>query len=231
MNKRLHRFVCFPVFLLLFFTAGAQQPGAVDSLQKALAAATNPPDKLYCYDNLSRTMMNVNPRKADSLGEQMILYAEENRDRNGIDTLKLIKKERPKLAVLMLSMHPENQYAIRALKAGASGYLTKQMAPAQLVTAIRQVKDGRKYVSPTLAEQLAARLDDDADRPPHDALSNREYQTLTLLASGKTLTEVAVDLKLSVKTVSVYRSRLLEKLQLKNNAELTHYAIKNGLVE
>jgi len=152
-------------------------------------------------------------------------------DRNGIDTLKLIKKERPKLAVLMLSMHPENQYAIRALRAGASGYLTKQSAPAQLVTAIRQVKEGRKYVSPTLAEQLAARLDDDAERPPHDALSNREYQTLTLLASGKTLSEVALDLKLSVKTVSVYRSRLLEKLQLKNNAELTHYAIKNGLVE
>lgn len=152
-------------------------------------------------------------------------------DRNGIDTLKLIKKEKPKLAVLMLSMHPENQYAIRALKAGASGYLTKQSAPAQLVTAIRQVKQGRKYVSPTLAEQLAARLGDVDDTAPHEALSNREYQTLTLLSSGKTLSEVAVELKLSVKTVSVYRSRLLDKLQLKNNAELTHYAIKNGLVE
>ena len=155
-------------------------------------------------------------------------------DRNGIDTLKLIKKEKPKLAVLMLSMHPENQYAIRALQAGASGYLTKQSAPAQLVTAIRQVKQGRKYVSPTLAEQLAARLGGDGDgkdTPPHESLSNREYQTLTLLSSGKTLSEVAVELKLSVKTVSVYRARLLEKLQLKNNAELTHYAIKNGLVE
>jgi DNA-binding NarL/FixJ family response regulator len=154
-------------------------------------------------------------------------------DRNGIDTLKLIKKEKPKLAVLMLSMHPENQYAIRALTAGASGYLTKQSAPAQLVTAIRQVKQGRKYVSPTLAEQLAARLGggDDDETAPHEALSHREYQTLTLLSSGKTLSEVAVELKLSVKTVSVYRSRLLEKLQLKNNAELTHYAIKNGLVE
>lgn len=154
-------------------------------------------------------------------------------DRNGIDTLKLIKKEKPKLAVLMLSMHPENQYAIRALQAGAAGYLTKQSAPAQLVTAIRQVKQGRKYVSPTLAEQLAARLGggDDGDTAPHETLSHREYQTLTLLSSGKTLSEVAVELKLSVKTVSVYRSRLLEKLQLKNNAELTHYAIKNGLVE
>lgn len=155
-------------------------------------------------------------------------------DRNGIDTLKLIKKEKPKLAVLMLSMHPENQYAIRALQAGASGYLTKQSAPAQLVTAIRQVKQGRKYVSPTLAEQLAARLgggDDGKGTAPHETLSNREYQTLTLLSSGKTLSEVAVELKLSVKTVSVYRARLLEKLQLKNNAELTHYAIKNGLVE
>jgi DNA-binding NarL/FixJ family response regulator len=155
-------------------------------------------------------------------------------DRNGIDTLKLIKKEKPKLAVLMLSMHPENQYAIRALQAGASVYLTKQSAPAQLVTAIRQVKQGRKYVSPTLAEQLAARLGGgggDGETASHEALSHREYQTLTLLSSGKTLSEVAAELKLSVKTVSVYRSRLLEKLQLKNNAELTHYAIKNGLVE
>jgi len=123
------------------------------------------------------------------------------------------------------------ELAIRALKAGASGYLTKQSAPAQLVTAIRQVKQGRKYVSTTLAEQLAARLGEDMDAAPHELLSNREYQTLTLLSSGKTLSEVAGELKLSVKTVSVYRARLLEKLQLKNNAELTHYAIKNGLVE
>ena len=152
-------------------------------------------------------------------------------DRNGIDTLKLIKKEKPKLAVLMLSMHPESQYAIRALKAGASGYLTKQSAPAELVTAIRQVTSGRKYVSPTLAEQLANTLGEDAETPAHELLSNREYQTLTLIASGRTLTEVAAELKLSVKTVSVYRARVLEKLKLKNNAELTHYAIKNGLVE
>lgn len=153
-------------------------------------------------------------------------------DRNGIDTLKLIKKEKPRLAVLMLSTHPESQYAIRALKAGAAGYLTKQSAPAQLVTAIRQVNQGRKYVTATLAEQLAARLgDDDSDKPAHETLSNREYQTLTLLASGRTLTETAEALRLSVKTVSVYRARLLEKLKLKNNAELTHYAIKNQLVE
>ncbi|HTP97462.1 MAG TPA: response regulator transcription factor [Burkholderiales bacterium] len=152
-------------------------------------------------------------------------------DRNGIDTLKLIKKEKPKLAVLMLSMHPENQYAIRALKAGASGYLTKQSAPAQLVTAIRQVTKGRKYVSPTLAEELANTLGEDTETPPHEQLSNREYQTLTLIASGKTLTEIAGELKLSVKTVSVYRARVLAKLKLKNNAELTHYGIKNGLVE
>ena len=152
-------------------------------------------------------------------------------DRNGIDTLKLIRKERPKVAVLMLSMHPENQYAIRALKAGASGYLTKESAPQQLVTAIRQVCQGRKYVSPTLAEALVDALDGNADRPPHETLSNREYQTLCLIASGRTLTEIAVDLKLSVKTVSVYRARVLEKLRLKNNAELTHYGIKNQLVD
>jgi DNA-binding NarL/FixJ family response regulator len=152
-------------------------------------------------------------------------------DRNGIETLKLVRKEFPKIRVLILSMHPENQYAVRALKAGAAGYLTKQSAPAQLVSAIRQVQQGRKYVTPAVAEELAQNVDRDADQPLHQTLSNREFQTLCMIASGKSLTDIALQMSLSVKTVSVYRARLLEKMRLKNNAELTHYAIKNQLVQ
>jgi DNA-binding NarL/FixJ family response regulator len=152
-------------------------------------------------------------------------------DRNGLDTLKLLKKEKPKLAVLMLSMHPEELYAVRAIKAGASGYLNKQSAPAQLVTAIRQVAQGRRYISPAVAEELAGSIAEGSDRPAHATLSDREYETMRLIASGKTLTEIAAEMHLSVKTVSVYRARLLEKMQLKNNSELTHYALKRQLVD
>jgi DNA-binding NarL/FixJ family response regulator len=152
-------------------------------------------------------------------------------DRNGIETLKLVRKEHPKLQVLMLSMHPENQYALRALKAGAAGYLTKQSAAAQLVSAIRQVNSGRKYVTPAVAEELANSYDRDSERPAHELLSMREYQTMCMIASGKSLTDMATQMSLSVKTVSVYRARVLEKMHLKNNAEITHYAIKNQLVE
>ena len=152
-------------------------------------------------------------------------------DRNGIDALKLIKKEFPRLPVLILSMYPEEQYAIRALKAGASGYLTKQSAPDLLVTAIRQVASGKKYVSPSLAEELANAIGEDSERPAHEKLSDREYQTLCMIASGKTPTEIAEALNLSVKTVSVYRARLLEKMHLRNNAEVTHYGLKHGLAE
>ena len=152
-------------------------------------------------------------------------------DRNGIDALKIIKKEFPRLPVLILSMYPEEQYAIRALKAGAAGYLTKQSAPELLVTAIRQVASGKKYVSPSLAEELANAIGDDNQRLPHEKLSDREYQTLCMIASGKTPTEIAEALNLSVKTVSVYRARLLEKMNLRNNAELTHYGLKHGLAE
>ncbi len=152
-------------------------------------------------------------------------------DRNGIDALKLIKKEFPRLPVLILSMYPEEQYAIRALKAGAAGYLTKQSAPDLLVTAIRQVASGKQYVSPSLAEELANAIGEDTERPAHEKLSDREYQTLCMIASGKTPTEIAEALNLSVKTVSVYRARLLEKMHLRNNAELTHYGLKHGLAE
>lgn len=152
-------------------------------------------------------------------------------DRNGIEVLKQVKKDKPEAAVLMLSMHREDLYAIRSLKAGAAGYLTKQSAPRELVVAIRQVATGQKYVSAALAQALAAQVGGEHDGPAHDSLSDREYQTLILIASGKTVSEIARELSLSVKTVSEYRARLLVKMNLKNSAELTHYAIRNQLVE
>ncbi|MGK5024334.1 response regulator [Janthinobacterium sp. RB2R34] len=152
-------------------------------------------------------------------------------DRSGIDVLKQIKKEKPELAVLMLSMHREDQYAIRSLKAGAAGYLTKQSAPRELVTAIRQVAEGLKYISAALAQELANTVGEDHEIALHETLSDREYQTLVLIASGKTVGAIAEELKLSAKTVSEYRARLLLKMKLKNSAELTHYAIRNQLVE
>lgn len=152
-------------------------------------------------------------------------------DRNGIEVLKQIRKEQPKLAVLMLSMHAEHEFAVRALKAGACGYLTKKSAPAQLITAIRTVAAGKKYVTPALGEVLAHALSGDSERPPHQALSDREFQTLRLIASGKTLSEISGEMHLSPKTISVYRARLLQKLMLKNNSEITRYALKNRLVE
>jgi two-component system, NarL family, invasion response regulator UvrY len=153
-------------------------------------------------------------------------------DKSGIDVLKQIRKENPRMAVLMLSMHREDQYAIRSLKAGAAGYLNKQSAPAELVGAIRLVASGRKYISPALAQELANQVgDENRETPPHETLSDREYQTLVMIASGKTVGDIAAELALSVKTISMYRSRLLQKMRLRHNAELTHYAIKNHLVE
>jgi two-component system, NarL family, invasion response regulator UvrY len=152
-------------------------------------------------------------------------------NRNGIDTLKQLKKEFPKLPVLILSMHPEEQYAVRALKAGASGYLTKQSAPEQLVTAIRQVAGGRKYVSPTVAMQLADAIanDSDSEQPPHELLSDREYEVLKLIATGKTLTQIAEELNLAVATISTFRARILTKLGLSSTAELIRYGLEHGL--
>jgi two-component system invasion response regulator UvrY len=152
-------------------------------------------------------------------------------DRSGIEVLKQIKKEAPKLAVLMLSMHREDQYAVRSLKAGASGYMNKQSAPNELVDAIRQVASGKKYVSQALAQELASQVGEDREVPLHETLSDREYQTFIMIASGKTVGDIAEELSLSVKTISMYRSRLLQKMKLRNNAELTHYAIRSELVE
>ncbi len=149
---------------------------------------------------------------------------------SGLDILRVLKQERPDLAVLVLSIHAENQYAVRCLRAGAAGYLTKESAPEELVNAIRQVAAGGKYVSRVLAESLALRLNENEDRPRHETLSDREFQVLQLMGTGKTATEIADELSLSVKTVSTYRARLLKKLALKNNTEVIQYAIQNRLV-
>jgi len=149
---------------------------------------------------------------------------------HGIDVLKQLRSMRPNLPVIILSMYPEEQYAVRSLKAGAAGYINKQWALAQLVTAIRQVAGGKKYISNELAMQLADNLSNGHLEHPHHALSHREYQTLCLIASGKKLSEIAEAMSLSTKTVSVYRARLLEKMNLKTNAELIHYAITHQLV-
>ncbi|GIK86633.1 MAG: response regulator transcription factor [Burkholderiales bacterium] len=151
--------------------------------------------------------------------------------RSGIDTLKQIKAEFPRTPVLILSMYPEDQYAFRALKAGASGYLTKQAAADQIVSAIRTICRGRRYITPELAEELAKTLDHDPDKPPHEALSDREFQTLKLIAAGRTLQQIGDALALSPKTVSVYRARILAKLKLSTNAELTRYALERNLLE
>ena len=150
---------------------------------------------------------------------------------NGLDILKRVKAEKPRLAVLILSMHPEEQYAVRALKAGASGYLTKGSAPEELITAIRKVASGRKYISSFLAERLAFDLGEKLEKLPHENLSDREFQVMCMIASGKPVGEIAEELSLSVKTISTYRSRILEKMQMKNNAEITHYAMQQKLVE
>lgn len=152
-------------------------------------------------------------------------------NRNGIDTLKQLKKEFPRLPVLILSMHPEEQYAVRAIKAGASGYLTKQSAPEQLVTAIRQVARGKKYVSPAVAEQLANAISSDTEKLPHELLTDREFQVFRLIAAGKPLTQIAEELNLAVATISTFRTRIIEKTGLKSNAEIIRYGIEHGLVE
>ena len=150
--------------------------------------------------------------------------------RSGLDVLKQLKAEFPELPVLILSMHDEDQYAVRMLRAGASGYLTKETAADKLVEAIRRVAEGGKYMSPAVAESLLNRLESKTEGPLHEMLSDREFQVMRLLASGKTATEIGEMLSLSVKTVSTYRARVLEKMNMKSNAELTHYAIKNELI-
>jgi DNA-binding NarL/FixJ family response regulator len=151
--------------------------------------------------------------------------------KNGIDILKAMREDAPKLRVLIVSMYPEDQYAVRAFRAGAAGYLNKASAPEKLIEAVTQVINGRKYVTPEIAQALIENLNAPDDVALHEKLSDREFQTLKLMASGKRLSDNAEALALSPKTVSVYRARILEKMGMSNNAELTHYAIKHGLVE
>jgi two-component system, NarL family, invasion response regulator UvrY len=152
-------------------------------------------------------------------------------DRSGLDILKQLRSERPKLPVLVLSMYSEDQYALRVLSAGASGYLTKDSAPDELVKAIRKVVSGGRYVSAFLAEKLAFEIGADSNKLPHETLSDREFQVLRLIAAGNSVTEIAAELYLSPKTVSTYRARLLQKMNLTTNAELIHYAIQNHLID
>lgn len=151
--------------------------------------------------------------------------------KSGIEALKPLKQEFPRLKILVLSMYPEDQFGVRAIKAGALGYLNKASAPDRLIEAVERIAAGKRYITPELAELLAENVDSDSETPAHQLLSDREFQTLKLIASGKMLSEIAEILAISPKTVSVYRARLLEKMKLANNAELTHYAIKHGLVD
>jgi two-component system, NarL family, invasion response regulator UvrY len=151
--------------------------------------------------------------------------------RSGLDVLRDIKGLRPKLPVLVLSMHPEDQYGKRILKAGAAGYMNKESAPEELIKAIRKVLAGGRYVSPALAERLAWDLNEDVTRPVHETLSDREFEVLRMIASGKTVTQIAEELHLSVATVSTYRARILEKMKMSTTVQIMHYALTNHLVD
>lgn len=151
-------------------------------------------------------------------------------DINGLDILKQLKTQKPKLKALVLTIHPEELYAMRVLRAGAAGYITKGSAPQELITAIRKVSSGGKYISLTLAEKLACEIGNDIEKPLYQTLSDREYEILLMIAVGKKLSNIAEELSLSIKTVSTYRSRILRKLNLKSNAELAIYALSNQLI-
>ncbi len=150
--------------------------------------------------------------------------------KSGLDLLKELKAEWPELPVLVLSAHPEDQFALRVLKAGGGGYMTKESAPEELAKAIRKILAGGRYVSPALAETLAMGVKTDSTRTPHETLSDREYEVMSHIAAGKTVSEIAEELSLSVKTISTYRTRVLEKLGVKNSAKIVQYAVRNGLV-
>jgi two-component system invasion response regulator UvrY len=151
--------------------------------------------------------------------------------KNGLELIKELRQRYPDRTVLILSMYPEDRYAVRALKAGASGYLTKESAPEELVSAIRKVAGGGRYVTPTLGEKLALELEDNRGKPLHETLSDREYQVMWMIASGKTVRQIADELFLSPNTVSTHRTRILRKMNMKSNAELMHYAIAHHLVD
>jgi DNA-binding NarL/FixJ family response regulator len=151
-------------------------------------------------------------------------------DKSGIDVLKQIRQNDPKQKILIISIHPEEQYAVRALKAGADGYLTKESSPDELMNAIYQILDGETYVTSTIAQRLAIDMKSSGGKLPHETISDREYEILCMIAEGKSLTKIALELSLSVKTISTYRTRLLEKMNMKNNMQLTRYAIEYDLL-
>jgi DNA-binding NarL/FixJ family response regulator len=151
--------------------------------------------------------------------------------RSGMDVLRDVKQAYPRLPVIMLSCHPEEQYAIRCLRAGASAYINKDSAPEELAKATQQILSGGRYVSASLADKLIANLEDPAERPLHETLSDREHEVMRMIATGVPLTEIAERLHVSVKTISSYRARIMEKMRMKSNAELTRYAIAHGLIE
>jgi len=151
-------------------------------------------------------------------------------DKSGLEVLQQIRRDHPRLPVLILSAHSEDQYAIRALKAGANGYLCKDSASEELVTAIRRILLGKRYITASVAEKLAFHLDQDSDHPPHESLSDREFEVMKFLASGKVVSEIASQLCLSVTTISTYRARILTKMNLKTNYDLTRYAMENNLL-
>ena len=178
--------------------------------------------------NASETIKNIHEQNWDIVILDITLP-----DRSGLDVLMELKNIRPRLPVLILSMHPEEQFAVRALKAGAAGYVTKESVPEELVKAIRKVLEGGKYVSPNLAEKLAVDLElkDESKRSLHETLSPREYQVMCMITSGKRIKDIAEELYLSVKTISTHRTRILEKMKMKNNVELTRYVLKNRIVD
>jgi len=151
--------------------------------------------------------------------------------RSGLDVLKELRQERPKLPVLILSASPEDQYAVRVLKAGAAGYMTKERAPQELIKAIRKVLQGEKYLSESLAQKLVFDLETDSEKPLHETLSDREYQVMRMIVSGNAVKQIAQELHLSVKTISTYRARTLEKMKMKTIAELVRYATQNRLID
>jgi DNA-binding NarL/FixJ family response regulator len=169
--------------------------------------------------------------KLESIDCDVILLDISMPGRSGLDLLKEIRLRNENASVLVLTMYPEEQYAVRALKAGAAGYLTKDSAPDELLGAIRKIAAGGRYISQSLAERLALHIESPSGEMPHEGLSDREFEVLLMIASGKTVSEIASEMALSVKTISTYRARILEKTGMKNNAELTYYSIKNGLVE
>lgn len=190
---------------------------------------------------ISETPDMVVSEEADNGFEALDKISENNYDvilldismpgKNGLEILRLVRKKKPKLPVLMLSVHPEEQYAVRSLRAGASGYLTKESAPDELIAAIRKISKGGKFVNASLAEKLISELEIYVERPSHEMLSDREYQVMCMSAMGKTLKEIAQELTLSIQTVSTYRTRILEKMNMNSIAEVIRYAVKHGLVE